>query len=266
MHDGTFGGSAIGLDFLNRSTALGQGYSFFTNTPSPAAPTCTLAAGGALVADTTYYIRYGPVYVGNGSEGQASLSCTATPSGSNLEIVATVPAAISGQSGVYSWYIGTSSIGGADCGQGGSPHTFTYDCHDVGLGNGPLDAAGGPAGIHGDTVWASVLTLGKPANVPTGDAYQRARIYLEPSDELAVFQGQQQHRLRLRGSGRQRHGDARHRRDRCGRLCHRCHRIGSGSSDERSRQQHRLGLRGRPDRNCRLSTWGDADHREVSHG
>lgn len=165
VHDGNFANIVMGLDFLDRSTGVGQGYSLFTTTASPAAPTCSTPAGGTLNSGT-FLVYYSPVFLGNGSEGSPSRSCTVTTAPGNQTITATVPSPIGGVNNQYAWYVGppgpptvpfcgvsTNSIT-VSSGIGGVP------CGGLGLGNGPVNPSGGPAGMRGSSSWTQTEQIG----------------------------------------------------------------------------------------------------------
>jgi len=160
VEDGTFANISIGMDVHSRSQLLQPGYSFFTNIKSPAAPTTGTSPTGGNFPAGDYYFYYAPVFA-NGSAGQASKYGVVTTTGSISTITGTVPTPIKGASS-YLWHMGTTAINAAFCANTTNTITLTdiTYCANAGRGRGPVNAAGGPAGIQNDKVWGNTLAAG----------------------------------------------------------------------------------------------------------
>lgn len=167
--DGTFGANNLAIDYLNRSMQIGQGFSLFTGTGSYTVPTCVVSAGGSLPVGPIV-IMYAPVFSATGSEGTLSQYCTATTSGGNQTVTATLPATIPGAA-TSNWYEGTSVGSMSLCSTNGSSIVITATCNTA---NGATTgAAGGPAGINKNTVWGQNVWAGN-SNISSNATAARA--------------------------------------------------------------------------------------------
>jgi hypothetical protein len=158
VRDGTLGQTFMGLDVYNRSMSLGPAYSLFSTVGPYPAPTCPVSAGGSIPVGTFSYM-FAPIFPANGSEGVYSYLCTATTTTGNQTVTLSwtaIPGVI--QYNVYRNGVAltTSPI---------SATTFT-DTLAGPAGNpaGTL-AAGGPAGMHGSTLWGQTVQVGDRAAI-----------------------------------------------------------------------------------------------------
>lgn len=158
-----------GITQMNEHFILGAGFSLFTNTNQPAAPSCSVASGTPASAPAgSYYLFYAPVYQ-NGGIGIISpaSSSICTTNGASQQITGTIPSAVSGALS-YVWYYGTTTSGGYSfsCYPGSSSLTYTWAgaaCNQP----GSVLPGGGPAGITNGNVYATDFVLG-PTIAPTG--------------------------------------------------------------------------------------------------
>jgi hypothetical protein len=153
VNDGTFGRVNLGVDIFNRSLSVGPGYSLFSVTAPPPAPTCPVSAGGSVPVFANIQYQFAPIFP-NGSEGTGSLVCLATTTLGNQTVTINW-SAIPGVT-QYSIYRNGNTV---SC----SPTTGTtfIDTFAVPCGQAtPAVAAGGPAGMHAGLLWAQTIQLG----------------------------------------------------------------------------------------------------------
>lgn len=155
IYDGFYAPTgATGAETIqNAHLAMGGGYSLFTKTVAPPAPTCSVAtAGPPYTPPGTYQYRYGgiyPPYNGVGSISGYSNSCTAN--GTSQQITVTIPAALPGVSGYAIWR-GYDSL--LTCTLP-TTTTLSYIMTSVACGQiSPSLPGGGPAGVSSTTAWA----------------------------------------------------------------------------------------------------------------
>lgn len=178
VQDGTFGAS-IGLKTINASVALGAPYSLFVRGTAPAAPTSCSASSGSGPTPATYPISYAPVWP-NGSEGEASATCSITSTAGNQTLnftLTAIPGAIgydvyANGARMYCPVPGTTSLinsfSGSLCGN-----------------SQPQNSAGGPVGMQASKLWAPDLVL-TSAMVPTGAA-SLTHLYMDPTANWPAF-------------------------------------------------------------------------------
>jgi hypothetical protein len=182
VNDGTFGRVALPLDIINRSVTIGLGFSLFSNTAPPAPPTsCTVSSGGSVPTGQTFYF-YEPIFA-NGSGGTISTYCIATPTTGNQTVTVNwtaIPGATK-----YNVYRGQTlnATGLVTC--SGAVSTTSYvDTLSTGCGGSPLQASGGPAGMHGSTGWDQTHVLGLTSVTSAATA---ARTLVLPDSNAAVI-------------------------------------------------------------------------------
>jgi hypothetical protein len=162
VNDGVFGRIQLGVDFLNRSLQLGQGFSIFTGQSAYTAPTCVVSAGGSLTVGT-WFITYSPVFNWSGSDGTMSQYCTATTTGGNQTITATVPTPIAG-SIATDWSAGLTTLSALNFCQGqGNVTTLALSSNGQCVNSIISSASGGPAGIKNGTVGGQTIQAGLTA-------------------------------------------------------------------------------------------------------
>lgn len=177
-------GAEQALTLLNEHLALGAGYSLFTNTARPAAPTCSVAkAGPPYTPAGTWQFRYGAAFPPNAGVGPLSLySSSCVADGTSQQITITIPAAISGAEGYTIWRGYDSML---TC---SSPTTtsLTYVWRSADCGpSAPQYAGGGPAGISQGNINAASLVLG--ATTPPSGTTNTTKLYMDSKAKWPAF-------------------------------------------------------------------------------
>jgi hypothetical protein len=140
----------------NRHHAMGNGYSFFLKDAAPAAPTCSVAAGGPpFTAAGAVTYQYLVVYSNNGWGQMTTPSNTCNANGTTQQTTVTIPAPVPGAIG-YNYYRGGLIM---DTGTGIT--TTSLSIIDKGTlgGDTVAQSGGGPAGWQSGTVWALTGTF-----------------------------------------------------------------------------------------------------------
>jgi hypothetical protein len=178
-------GSVQALTQMNEHFALGAGYSLFTNTPQPAAPTCSVAAAGPpyTPAGTWTYV-YSVAYPPNDGTGPLSrVSSGCVSNGTSQQITITIPSAVAGASGYTIYAANQGKM--LSC---SSPTTTSLTYVQNSGACGPSEPAlpgGGPAGISGSNVNAGALVLGaEPA--PAGVTHE-TKLYMDSTANWPAF-------------------------------------------------------------------------------
>jgi len=195
--DGTFetvsGGAGGGntnqaLIITNKHQLLGQGYSLFTGTMQPAAPTCQAVTAGPpyTLAQTTSF-AYMVIYPNGGAGPLSPRSAACSANGTSQQIQITIPAAIPGAAG-YAIF-GTSLLTCADITT--TTLTYTYSSSVYGCGQQPPSAGaagGGPAGMVNDKMWAQRFKFGNTVvgSLPSASANAGTIMYVTDSTAIAT--------------------------------------------------------------------------------
>lgn len=181
IFDGTYN-TKQGLNWFNQHILLGPGYSFFTGSMQPAAPTCTTISGGPpYPAAGSYAFSYIPVYFNGGWGVLSATSNSCTVNGASQQISITISPAVPGAV-AYIWYLAPARNGNLakmlpGCGNAYTSLPVTYEGGNCGLLSLPAIPGGGPAGIVNGNMWAQDFVLGAtPA--PTGVA-KATKLYMD---------------------------------------------------------------------------------------
>jgi len=195
--DGTFntvsGGAGGGnpnqsVNISNKHMLLGKGYSFFTGTTQPAAPTCqTVEAGPPYTLAQSTQFAYMAIFPNGGAGPLSPRSSTCSANGTSQQINITIPASIPGASG-YAIF-GNSLLTCSDITTRTLSYTYSSSVYGCGQQPPATDASGGgPAGISSDKVWAQRFKLGGTVvgSLPSASANAGMMMYVTDSTAIST--------------------------------------------------------------------------------
>jgi len=189
--DGYYG---VGVNYItqpikrvNEQTLIGNGYSLYTNAPTPPAPTCSVAtAEPPYTPAGTMTFQYAATYPPNNGFGPFSASSSScTSNGTSQRITITIPSAVNGATG-YVFYASGTGLGGVlSCSAPATTGLTWVALSACGGGGAPTYPGGGPASMSQGNVSASNFILGATV-APTG-ATNTTQLYMDSADNWPAF-------------------------------------------------------------------------------
>lgn len=172
-YDGIFGttylGGSVTPEHHNKAMILGSSNQFFTDTGRFPAPTCVVQAGGSIPVGT-YTLTYHPIYYNGtrtGGEGEPSLPCAYTTSSGKQSVKISgvnVPNAIAYDVFNNGGLIGSCALGYV------TNFPYTWKGYPICGASEPEIPGTGPAGIHGNLIWAPNVSAYKQIQ-PSANKY-----------------------------------------------------------------------------------------------